>query len=118
MTRSGRRSSSSSSRSTRRAGRPGAAVPAGLFAPDGYGLYDAAGNVLEWVWDWGSEAQACRWAFDGARNPRGPDAQEVRPAPLRRRGRRGAGARRPGRRAYPLGATEGEETDAQVHRPA
>ena len=42
--------------------------PVGVFAANGYGLYDMAGNLSEWCWDWIDS-----YTSDSATDPIGPD---------------------------------------------
>lgn len=46
--------------------------PVGTFAANGYGLYDMAGNIYDWCWDWYATSYA------GGTDPRGPASGSAR----------------------------------------
>jgi formylglycine-generating enzyme required for sulfatase activity len=57
----------------------GRMVSIGLYPPNGYGLYDMAGNAFQWTWDWGTDADAYTnyntlW---GATDPHGPGSSST-----------------------------------------
>jgi formylglycine-generating enzyme len=51
-------------------------APVAQYPPNGYGLYDMAGNVWQWTSDWYRPDYYQQLAAEGgvARNPRGPDS--------------------------------------------
>ena len=55
-------------------GNPPYTSPVASFAANGFGLYDVAGNLWEWCWDWNSASSY----VNGATDPKGPSSGSAR----------------------------------------
>jgi formylglycine-generating enzyme required for sulfatase activity len=54
------------------ASNKGGTTPVGSYGANGYGLYDMAGNIREWTWDWYNYSQVAQT------DPRGPSSGSER----------------------------------------
>jgi formylglycine-generating enzyme len=66
-------------------GEPPFTNPVGYFAPNGYGVYDMAGNLSQWCWDW-YEAGWYANAAARERDSQGPSAPPQRAVRMMRGG--------------------------------
>jgi formylglycine-generating enzyme required for sulfatase activity len=63
-------------------------VAVGSYAPNGFGLYDMQGNVVEWVWDFYDVGY---YQSSPSMDPRGPESADYRPEAVRFHVIRGGG---------------------------